>query len=55
MGTSALSPLLFGLLYDLRGGYGLAFLTAAVAWFVAGVIVLLARPPVQRPRAKRDA
>jgi len=55
MGTSALSPLLFGLLYDLRGGYGLAFLTAAVAWFVAGVVVLLARPPVQRPRAKRDA
>ena len=48
MGTGAAGPLLFGALYDLQGGYTLAFLTAALAWGFAGVIVLLAKPP--RPR-----
>ena len=45
LGTGALSPLLFGVLYDLRGDYGAAFLVAAAAWLAAGVIVLAARPP----------
>lgn len=48
MGTGAAGPLLFGALYDLQGGYTLAFLAAALAWGTAGVIVLLAKPP--RPR-----
>ena len=48
MGTGAAGPLLFGALYDLQSGYTLAFLTAALAWGLAGVIVLLAKPP--RPR-----
>ena len=47
LGTGALSPLLFGVLYDLRGGYAVAFLVAAGVWFGAGAIVLLARPPRQ--------
>ena len=45
MGTGAAGPLLFGALYDLQGGYALAFLAAALAWGSAGVIVLLAKPP----------
>ena len=45
MGTGAAGPLLFGALYDLQGGYTLAFLAAALAWGSAGVIVLLAKPP----------
>ena len=48
MGTGAAGPLLFGALYDLQGGYTLAFLAAAAAWGSAGLIVLLAKPP--RPR-----
>ncbi len=43
--TGAISPLLFGVLYDLRDGYGAAFLVAAAAWLAAGAIVLAARPP----------
>ncbi len=45
MGTGAAGPILFGALYDLQGGYTLAFLTAALAWGASGVIVLLAKPP----------
>ena len=45
LGTGALSPLLFGVLYDLFDGYGAAFLVAAAAWLAAGAIVLAARPP----------
>ena len=45
MVTGAAGPLLFGALYDLQGGYTLAFLTAALAWGTAGIIVLLAKPP----------
>ena len=48
LGAGALSPLLFGVLYDLRGDYVAAFLVAAAAWLAAGVIVLAARPPGQR-------
>ena len=54
-GTGALSPLLFGALYDLRDGYGAAFLVAAAAWLAAGLIVLLARPPWQRLQVARVA
>ena len=46
MGTGALSPLLFGLLYDFNGNYTIAFIVAGVGWFLAGAIVLLARPPM---------
>ena len=45
MGTGAAGPILFGALYDLEGGYTLAFFTAALAWGASGVIVLLAKPP----------
>ncbi len=45
MGTGAAGPIIFGALYDLQGGYTLAFLTAALAWGASGVIVLLAKPP----------
>jgi len=48
MGTGAAGPILFGALYDLQGGYTLAFLTAALAWGASGVIVLLAKPPRTR-------
>ena len=52
LGTGALSPLLFGALYDLFDGYGAAFLLAAAAWLAAGAIVLLAKPPGQRAKAR---
>ncbi len=45
MGMGALGPVLFGALYDLQSSYTLAFLVAAAAWGLAGVIVLLAKPP----------
>lgn len=45
MGIGAAGPILFGVLYDLQGGYTLAFLTAALAWGASGLIVLLAKPP----------
>ena len=48
MGTGAAGPLLFGALYDLQGGYTLAFLAAALAWGLSGIIVLLAKPPRAR-------
>ncbi|MEE8518131.1 MAG: MFS transporter [Dehalococcoidia bacterium] len=50
MGTSALSPLLFGVLYDINGNYTIAFIVAGVGWFLAGAIVLLAKPPLTRVR-----
>ncbi|MDA1036058.1 MAG: hypothetical protein O3B65_04150 [Chloroflexi bacterium] len=34
-----------GVLYDINGDYTFAFLTAAAAWFIAGFVVLLAKPP----------
>ena len=49
MVTGALSPLLIGALYDLRGGYTLALLVAGAAWLLAGVFALAARPPAARP------
>ena len=48
MGVGAAGPILFGALYDLQGGYTLAFLAAALAWGASGVIVLLAKPPRSR-------
>ena len=54
LGTGALSPLLFGVLYDLRGDYGAAFLVAAAAWLAAGLILLAARPPAAA-RQRRPA
>jgi sugar phosphate permease len=45
MGTGAAGPILFGALYDLQGGYTLAFIAAALAWGASGLIVLLAKPP----------
>ena len=50
--SGAVSPLLAGVLYDLQGDYTLAFLVAMAAWFIAGLVVLMARPPklpAQRP------
>ena len=44
-GTGAMGPLIFGALYDLRGGYGFVFVAAAIAWGIAGLIVLPAKPP----------
>ncbi len=49
MGMGALGPLLFGALYDLQGSYTLAFLVAAAAWALAGIVVLLAKPPAPPP------
>ncbi len=46
MGTAALGPLLFGALHDTYGNYQIAFLLAALAWGLAGAIILLARPPI---------
>jgi MFS family permease len=46
--SSALSPLVIGALYDARGNYTLAFVVAGAAWFSAGVIALLAKPPRSR-------
>jgi MFS family permease len=53
MVTAALSPLLIGALYDLRGGYTVALLTAGAAWLLAGLFALAARPPAP-PRSKSE-
>ena len=45
--SMAASPLLAGVLYDARGNYTLVFLMAMAAWFVAGLIVLMAKPPLR--------
>jgi sugar phosphate permease len=45
MATGALSPLLIGVLYDLRGTYTLAFTAAGIAWAIAGLFALAARAP----------
>ena len=45
MVSSASGPLLVGVLYDINGNYTYAFLAAAVAWCIAGFVVLLAKPP----------
>jgi sugar phosphate permease len=45
--ASALSPLIVGALYDVNGDYEFAFMFAAVAWFLAGLVVILAKPPVK--------
>ena len=45
--ASALSPLIVGVLYDINGDYVYAFLFAALAWFTAGFVVILAKPPVK--------
>ena len=51
MVTGAVSPLIIGALYDLHGGYTIAFLIAAAAWLGSGAIALATKPP--RPRAER--
>ena len=51
MVTGAVSPLIIGALYDLHGGYTIAFLVAAAAWLGSGAIALATKPP--RPRAER--
>lgn len=43
--ASALSPLIVGALYDVNGDYVYAFMFAAAAWFAAGLVVILAKPP----------
>jgi sugar phosphate permease len=48
MVTGALSPLLIGALYDLRGGYTVALSVAGAAWFLAGLFALAARAPSAR-------
>jgi sugar phosphate permease len=52
--SAALSPLMIGVLYDLRGGYTLAFLVSMAAWLTAAGIVLIARPP-QRALSTQSA
>jgi MFS family permease len=47
--STAFSPLIIGILYDLNGDYVYAFSFAAVAWIAAGVVALLAKPPVRGP------
>ena len=55
LGTGALSPLLFGVLYDVSEGYAVAFFVAAAVWLAAGFIVLLARPPSFVQAGAREA
>ncbi len=43
--STAMSPLIMGVLYDLNGDYVYAFTFAAVAWIAAGVVALMAKPP----------
>jgi sugar phosphate permease len=50
MVSSALGPLLIGVLYDLNGDYRLAFLAAAIAWAASGLAVLLAKPPARESK-----
>ncbi len=45
---SALSPVLAGWLWDLRGSYALPFVAFAVMWLFAGLLMMLARTP-KRP------
>jgi sugar phosphate permease len=45
--SSALSPLIVGLFYDINGNYDYAFMFTAVAWFAAGIVVIMAKPPVK--------
>jgi cyanate permease len=45
--ASALSPLIVGLFYDINGNYDYAFMFTAVAWFAAGIVVIMAKPPVK--------
>ena len=54
MVSSALGPLIVGVLYDINGDYTFAFLSAAAAWFIAGLVVLLAKPPASTP-ARQEA
>jgi MFS family permease len=44
-GASAMSPLMIGILFDLKGSYTIAFLIIAVGWLFAGVLMSIARPP----------
>ncbi len=44
-------PFLAGLIYDLTGSYGLAFLIFAIAGLVAMMIFLISRRPSKRPSA----
>ena len=53
--SSALGPLLVGVLYDVNGNYTYAFLAAAAAWFIAGFVVLLAKPPTSTSTQREPA
>jgi sugar phosphate permease len=43
--STAISPLIIGILYDLNGDYIYAFTFAAIAWIAAGCVALVAKPP----------
>tara|TARA_Y100001936_G_C16087197_1_gene682687 strand:- start:3286 stop:4551 length:1266 start_codon:yes stop_codon:yes gene_type:complete len=47
MGTAALGPILFGALHDTYGNYEIAFILAALAWGLAGILIILAKPPLR--------
>jgi len=49
--ASALSPLSVGAFYDMNGNYDYAFMVTAVAWFAAGIVVIMAKPPVKASNA----
>ena len=43
--TGAVSPLMIALLFDLRGSYTIGFLGIMIAWFMAGSLIMLTKPP----------
>lgn len=51
MASSASGPLVLGLLFDLSGGYDVAWLILALGFAAAAALVLFARPPRQPQRA----
>ena len=47
--TNAASPLLLAALYDMQNSYRLAFYLVTVAWIMAGIAILPAKPPRATP------
>ena len=47
--ASAAGPLVIAGIYDLKGSYTLAFVFVMFMWLVAGLMFLLAKPPVRQP------
>ena len=47
--ASAAGPLVIAGIYDLKGSYTLAFVFVMFMWFVAGLMFLLAKPPMRQP------